>query len=510
LKKLSGFLIIAAAFVLLHASLLSLPFFWDEAGFYIPAARDFFLSGSLIPQTTLHTAHTPLLTVLLAAVWKVAGYGIAATRISMLAVACFGLWQVFRLAENVSHRSVALAATALTAIYPIFFAQGTLAHSDLLATVLVWWGLREYFEREPRVWRFVLAFTLAVIAKETAIVVPAALAAWAFLWDRDWRRTGALVCLPAIALIVWFGYQRLRTGAWFGDPDYYRYNVSATITPLRVSLAFVQRLWQAFGHMQMWIATVTMVAAMLLVPRTGRDRIAIPIQLQFGAIILAVLLFNSFLGGALLTRYLLPVYPLILIVATSTWWRRVPHWEWLAEGIAVVFLISCYVNPPYRCAPEDNLDYADFVRVHQSAVRQVQTLYPRADILTAWPMSDELTRPELGYVQTSHRVRTIKNFTAEEIAVAKNESFDVAVVFSTKYEPRRPLFQSHWWLAMSERFFDYHRDLRPFEIARMLHGNLVWQEENGGHWAAIIARPQALNANLAGTMLVDPANQGMR
>jgi hypothetical protein len=415
----------------------------------------------------------------------------------MLTVACFGLWQVFRLAENVSNRSVAAAATLLTALYPVFFAQSTLAHSDLLATALAWWGLREYFEREPRQRRYALAFAIAVLAKEIVIVVPLALATWAILARRDWRRATALVSLAAAVLLLWFGYQRLRTGAWLGDPEYYRYNVTATISPLRIALAFTQRLWQAFGHMQMWMATLTMAGAMLLAPKPGRERIAVQIQMQFGAVILAVLLFNSVLGGALLTRYLLPVFPLILIVAVSTWWRRVPHWEWLAGGIAVAFFVSCYTNPPYRCAPEDNLNYADLVRLHQSAARNIETGYPRADVLTAWPMSDELTRPELGYVRSPHRVRAIKNFTAQEITAASNEPFDVAVVFSTKYEPPRPLFRSRWWLAMSERFFDYHHDLRPFEIAMMLNGTLVWQEEQGGHWAAIIVRPQAVNAELA-------------
>jgi Dolichyl-phosphate-mannose-protein mannosyltransferase len=501
---------VLAGTVALHIALLGLPFFWDEAGYYIPAARDFFLTGSLIPHTTLHTAHTPLLSILLAAVWKIVGYGIVITRVSMLAVACFGLWQVFRLAENVSNRSVAVAATLLTALYPVVFAQSTLAHSDLLATALAWWGLREYFEREPRFWRYALAFTLAVLAKEIVVIVPAALAAWALLADRDWRRAAASLGAPAIVLLLWFGYQRANTGAWFGDPDYYRYNVSAAIAPQRVLLAFVQRAWQAFGHMQMWLATVTMLAAMLLVPKPGRDRIAIPIQLQFGAIILAILLFNSVLGGALLTRYLLPAFPLVLIVAASTWWRRAPHWEWLAAAIAVAFLVSCYIDPPYRCAPEDNLNYADFVRLHQHAVHQMETQYPRAEILTAWPMSDELARPELGYSATPHPVKTIKNFTPEEIAAANKESFDVAVVFSTKYEPKHPLFQSRWWLAMSARFFDYHRDLRAVDIALMLNGSLVWQEERGGHWVAIIARPQALNAERRFQDSIDHGNRSVR
>ena len=41
----------------------------------------------------------------------------------------------------------------------------------------------------------------------------------------------------------------------------------------------------------------------------------------------------SVLGGALLTRYLLPMYPLVLVVAVSTFYRRVPYWH----GLAAVF-----------------------------------------------------------------------------------------------------------------------------------------------------------------------------
>src|SRR5580658_4727633 len=54
------FAIIFAAVLLLHAPLLQLPYFWDEAGYYVPAARDIFLSGSFIPHSTVSNAHPPL------------------------------------------------------------------------------------------------------------------------------------------------------------------------------------------------------------------------------------------------------------------------------------------------------------------------------------------------------------------------------------------------------------------------------------------------------------------
>lgn len=488
--------------LLAHLSLLTLPYFWDEAGYYIPAARDFFLSGSVIPHSTLHTAHTPLLSIYLAAIWHVFGFKIVATRVAMLLVAAFGYWQVFRLAQAVSNRTVAMAATILTAVYPIVFAQSSLAHADLLATAFLWWGVRAYFDPAAKRWELPLAFTLAVLAKEISIVVPLALTAFEVLRARRQAlpKVLALCAAPSIALVIWFSWFRLETGHWFGDPEYYRYNVGATITPLRILLAFVQRLWQTFGHMNMWLATLITVVAMFLPPKERRDRIAIPTQLAFAAIILATLLFHSIVGGALLTRYLLPIYPLILIVFVSTWWRRLPHWGWVAATVGIVFAVGLFVNPPYRFAPEDNLNYADFVRLHQQAAKQIESRFPTARVLTAWPASDELTKPELGYVTRPHPVIAARDFSAEEMLVARDAPFDVALVFSTKYEPAHPRFQSRWWTAMSERFFDYHHDLAPEPISALLSGRIVWQTERNRQWIAVIVRELPENARLSSTI----------
>src|SRR6478672_11844416 len=49
--------LIVVAIFLMHAPLLRLPFFWDEAGFYVPAAYDLAHSHTLIAKTTLDTGH---------------------------------------------------------------------------------------------------------------------------------------------------------------------------------------------------------------------------------------------------------------------------------------------------------------------------------------------------------------------------------------------------------------------------------------------------------------------
>src|SRR5882724_10974322 len=170
------FAIYFAALMLLHAPLLRLPYFWDEAGYYIPAARDLHLTGALIPHSTPSNAHPPLVMAWLALAWRVAGYSPLVTRTAMLVVAAFSLLGLFRLARFAANLPVAWATTALVALYPAFFTQSSLAHLDLAAAGFTFWGLLAYLEDRP--WKHALWFSLAALAKETAILAPLALVVW--------------------------------------------------------------------------------------------------------------------------------------------------------------------------------------------------------------------------------------------------------------------------------------------------------------------------------------------
>src|SRR5262245_3056719 len=86
--------------------LLRVTYCWDEAGYYIPAARDL-MQGSLIPHSTPSNAHPPLILAWLALSWKMLGFHPLATRIAMLLLAAFSLAGFFRLALAVSNIHVA-------------------------------------------------------------------------------------------------------------------------------------------------------------------------------------------------------------------------------------------------------------------------------------------------------------------------------------------------------------------------------------------------------------------
>ncbi len=492
-----------AAVLTAHAPLLRLPYYWDEAGYYIPAAWDFFRSGSLIPFSTLSNAHPPLPSLILAAWWKLFTFAPWVTRTAMCAVAALALTAVWRLAVTATGKqSVALATVVLTAIYPVFFAQSSLAHADMFAAAGTLWALA--FWIEGKIWPAALCFALAALSKETAIVTPLALAIWESWRVRQPRRMRIRKVLalaaPGIPLAGWYLYHWHRTGFVFGNPQYVRYNATATLTPLRIVLAIAHRTMHITLHMNLFVPVLAALGCLLLPPvnentaehadlSQSRARISPQQQAIFCVTIVANLLLFSVLGGALLTRYLLPLYPLVLLLCVNTFRRRLREWPSLAVLSAAAFVVGLFINPPYRFAPEDNLEYATVIRLHQAAIGEIVSHWPGATVLTAWPASDELSKPELGYVTKPMPVVTIANFSAPEIqkATAEPQTWSAALLFSTKYDP------PHLWLGLRRwneqfdtKYFDFHRDLPPGTIARLLGGQVVWGESRNGQWVAVL------------------------
>ena len=82
----------------------------------------------------------------------------------------------------------------------------------------------------------------------------------------------------------------------------------------------------------------------------------------------------------------------------------------------------------------------------------------------------------------------------EKVARATDE-FDVVFLFTTKWEPPRPLLQSlAFGKALQQRFFDYHEDVTPERAAAMLGGRILRYENRNNEWIAIIAIERIENA----------------
>jgi len=522
------FALVFTTVFLLHLPLLRLPYFWDEAGYYIPAAYDFFTTGALIPHSVPSNAHPPLPAMYLALWWKLSALKPAVTRIAMLLLAAVALTSVFRIARLLSNRAIAFAVTLCTAIYPVWFAQSSLAHSDLAAAAFTLWGLHFYFrsllgenraldrpllvttQTTEEAWvvqrkaaAAATLFAVAALCKETAIVAPLTLAACDVI--AQWRRAQAhswrvwlrplLLLFSIVPLALWFAYHRHETGFFFGNPEFFSYNVSGTLTPLRIVLSFGLRLWQILGYMNLWLLTLATIwvmryPAVRQLDGSEQPRIELRAQFRIAALVLANAIFFSLVGGAVLARYLLPVYPLVILIGISTLRRRVPEWKWAVGIVLAGFVLALFTNPFGYIPPEDNLSYRNYVILHKQAADYLEQRDPSARVLTAWPASDELTRPFVGYVRRPMSVVRIEDFSFGELQKARMAAgqYEVALLFSTKQEPSASLLDRWpWWERTSRRYFGFHRDLPPETAAEMLGGRITWEGHRGRQWAAVVS-----------------------
>jgi 4-amino-4-deoxy-L-arabinose transferase-like glycosyltransferase len=495
-------LVFLAAFAGLHVThrgLLGLPYYWDEAGYFIPAARDIYADGRFIPHSTLSNAHPPLVMTWIALAWKLFGFEIEVARASMLAVSALALAGVVALGARVANWRVGAAAALLTAAYPVFFAQSSLAHLDMMVAALTVWALVFYLppgrgrdaeagaaasgRGGARRAACVVLLALAALAKETAVLVPLTLFGWEVLCLLLGRkeRLAALVCverrgawaaaallLACVPLALWFAYHRARTGYTLGNPEYFRYNVESTLNLARVLDTAWRRLGHVTSHMNLWALTLAGLAAMLLKPRRDRGverpRIDVPVQLLFAALIVAHVAALSVVGGAVLARYMLPVLPLVVLIWVSTLWRRVPAWPLAVVLVCAAFAYRTAVNPSYSFPWEENLAYRDFVLLHRDAARFLETSYPEARVLTAWPATDELRNPYYGYTGRALNTFPVDNFLRPELerAAARGSDYDVALLYSTHGGPGLE------------------------EAARLLGGRVLFHEQRKGQWVAVL------------------------
>jgi len=195
-------------------------------------------------------------------------------------------------------------------------------------------------------------------------------------------------------------------------------------------------------------------------------------------------------GGAILPRYLLPVFPFFYLIAAAGVMHlpRFPA-RLIFVAAAVCLVGAWFMNPPYPFPFEDNLAYADFVRLHEQAADYLEALPDQPRILTAWPATDELTEPLLGYVHKPLLAVRLPGFAPEEFAHVPAESFQFLYLYSRKWEPpgnwvaRFPL-----WLRMQGRYFDYRPQIAAEDLVARYQLHLLAEFRRRGQWVRIYGR----------------------
>ncbi len=313
-------------------------------------------------------------------------------------------------------------------------------------------------------------------------------------------------------MAAWAIYYHHATGYWTGNRSYLAYNLYSTLNPARIFWSFLRRLYEVLIGGFNWLLSAGAFLGVWWGRRrparqgasteAANDEFAVKHQLNGGVgvphkflwLVIGLgtiyVLMLSAVGGAILPRYLLPVFPVLILAAVMLVWRLPRRLaRALCLATAAGFIAGWFINPPYPFPFEDNLAYADFVRLHQEAARFLEAQPGRPRILTAWPANEELARPSLGYVQRPLEVVRMSNFAADDFQDVRAESFELLYLYSRQWSP-----QNNWmarfptWEKLQGRYFDYRPQALDDALISRYHLELLRQFERRGQWVRIYAK----------------------
>jgi hypothetical protein len=465
-----------------HATVIDLPYFWDELGQFVPAALDILEQRAWVPKSTTPNVHPPGAMAYLAAVWAVFGYSVTATRLAMLALASAGVLAVFALAIELCRglRGMpAFFAAGLLLVSPLFWAQSMMAQLDMPAMVFTALALL-LFLRE-RIVASAFACVVLVLIKETSLIVPAVFGAL-LLWERR-IRDALWFLLPAAALAAWLAVLYSATGHIFGNRDFTHYNVTFQLHPVRLPVTIARRLFYLFIDNFHWVGTIGLVLA-LRRTRIFRSR-AWAITTVVAALQMLVV---SVLGGAALERYLMPVQPLFYIAVAAAWTVLSTRWRNIsALAMAAGLIAGIFISPPFTYPFENNSAFVPFVRLQQQAAAFVAAEYPGSTIASAWPFPDALRRPEFGFVTKPMSVQGLDNFDPETV-LAHRDKIDVLVVYSRTWESKWGVLRMPWIRRFLGNYYFYKPQITQQQIEAELGLSRVARWEQRGQWIEVYAR----------------------
>jgi hypothetical protein len=473
----------AAILFLDHLRFLSLPFFWDELGQFVPSALDIWRDGAWVPHSAVPNAHPPGVMAYLALVWSFFGYSIPVTRAAMLALAATLALVSFLLANRLgvsSGRASACLATLLLLADPLFHAQAMMAQLDMPAALFATLSLLLFLEDRQR-WT-VAACTLLVLVKETGVVVPLLFAL--VLW-RDRRRSEALrYAIPFAALLVWFAYLWHTTGNLFGDSGFTHYNLTYPLNPIRIAVSLLRRFYYLFLADFRWIGALTLWWAWRRT-RIFRSREWALAGLAFAGEVLLVTL----LGGAALERYLLPALPILYAAVAAAWMELPVRRRTLSAAAMTAGLIAgWFMNPPFPFPYENNLAMTDFVRLQRDAAAYLEHRDSGETIYTAWPFTAALRTPDFGYVRHALKTGETSDLRGSSLRRLNPDKVRVLVLYSRTWDPSWGVLRIPALELFLERFYDYEPEWTSAQVRDALHLTRTARWDRGGQWVEVYER----------------------
>jgi hypothetical protein len=417
--------------VVLAAKLPSLdnPFYWDEAGAYIPPSLAVAKRGLWSALPGLHergflSGHPPVFYILHGALYQIFGNSVVPHHVLSVVFAAAGVWYTYRLGKLLCNPSTGVCAALLLFFSPMFFAQSSMALADVpMASLGV--ASAYYMFAERRV-AYAVTAVLFLQTKETALAVSVAAAVyWFFVrpWDGQFWRSVAMHAVPLGSFVAFFALEYAATGSLVQASNldsgaflsFNPSNPSSAIGDMLVQVMWVGRV--IFVGEGRFLLTATILAGLYVNARAMWRR-----PFAFVAIVVAFY-WGAFIIVEFLPRYVMPVLPFMCIVAAWATYvvarERVVRQLAISGATALAFL-PFFVYFSESGNFETNMRHERVIAVTALACAYVDEHARATIVVTDWPVSSYLRTPELGYV----RSRMPKATLAQLATITSDDEID--------------------------------------------------------------------------------------
>jgi hypothetical protein len=254
---------------------------------------------------------------------------------------------------------------------------------------------------------------MAVLCKLTAALVVAVVLVDALVRRRP-ARDALVVLIPvAVTVVVWLGYHRWATGWWLIAPG--RQSLApANLDEVMIAFRYVaSEMWLNQGR---WTLALSVPIAATVAWMRSRG-VGLPglLALAVGQVV-AVSFFVMM--GELLTRYLLPFLPMLVVLACALVARAAGPTVlgvgiWTAIMVTVQVLAWHPAPPPatvFEMRPPPDLRYRDYIELGVQLAAYLRAEHPNAVVYGAVPEEYQLTEPFQGYVDEPIRFHGCAEF----------------------------------------------------------------------------------------------------
>lgn len=396
--------------------IFNLPFFWDELGVYSRAAIHQAVHGlGLLPNSmpdVLSRGHPLLTPFVFGLSFKIFGISLVTARLTGIFIYFIGVYFAYATVSKFTQSTWAALIVFVFACQPAFLAQSILILPEilLLTTTLA----AVYFFAADRIFGVVISLTLAVMVKESALVLPFAFGLGYLLVGDKRIKSTFLVMIPILVFLAFLGIQKIQSG-YFLYPLHQGLIDFSIVTIYRKILLNLHFIFIDQGRYILFSIFIISIVIKLI----KGNRIQLP-KTSFTVVLLAIAT-----GGIAfacinyyLDRYTLYfAFPFLLFIGIWAFYQPIV----IKTMIVVGSLIGSYffLNNESQFKDTD-FAYTNHVNCIESTFTYVQTLPKDSRIGYNWPVVMAFWSNESGYHLPTQK--------ADEVALDNFEQFDYLVI----------------------------------------------------------------------------------